>query len=590
MSNPALEAYKGRDDLLGYGANGLALFALQLHLGIEDIDSVAATSLTDGPNDKKCDIVHVDKDRECVVVGQSYVAQKAKSEASASKASDLNTAVSWILSGDLAGMPEAVRSAALEVREALKGDQVRSFEVWYVHNCPESSNVKAELNQAALTASNLLKKEFPGSQVTSVVGREVGQQTLERWYTRTEVPILVTDEFDIPVTGGFLQEAEKWSAFCTSVQGSWLRAVWKKHETDLLSPNVRDYLGMVKSEKNINYGIKTSARQDASQFWIYNNGLTIVVNDINLDDYVFPGPSQVKITGLGIVNGAQTTGTLGTLSDVEAERLDDIWVMTRFVKCQDADVLRDIVRFNNTQNKVEAADFRSNDATQDRLRKEFEAIPDAEYRGGRRGGVRDAIERKKNLLANNSVAQALAAFHGKPNLAYNDTRLIWTENGIYDQYFSDKTTARNIVLCFSLLRTIEEAKQEIQAIAEGKRTDLQRQAMSFFRRRGSIHLLVAAMAQSLESIVGHALPDRFAVRFSDNCSPRVGTTRWRPVVDVCLPFCASLVGACDRDLQNSEKVRTAVDTFSQLVAATATANKSIHQEFAKHVETFSFDA
>ncbi|MEE3918608.1 hypothetical protein V2I01_09160 [Micromonospora sp. BRA006-A] len=71
--------------------------------------------------------------------------------------------------------------------------------------------------------------------------------------------------------------------------------------------------------------------------------------------------------------------------------------MARFVKCDSPAILAEIVRYNNTQNKVEAADFRSKDVVQERLRAEFSEIPEATYRGGRRGGVSDAIERQRTL-------------------------------------------------------------------------------------------------------------------------------------------------------------------------------------------------
>ncbi|UJW32338.1 AIPR family protein [Saccharothrix sp. AJ9571] len=584
LYSPALESFSARSDLIKYGPNGLLLFALQLDLGIEDVESVAATSLTDGPNDKKCDLVHVDRDQGKVIIAQSYMSRTAKAEANAGKASDLNTATSWLLSGELNEMPINLRSAAVEVRQALESGQFGSFEIWYVHNCPESQNVGREITQATNTAAHIIRNAYESSSSITVLGREVGRETLDNWYARTEVAISVTDKFVVPVNGGFTQVGEKWSAFCTSIRGSWLRDVWMKHERDLFSPNVRDFLGIVKSAKNINNGIRDTATGEADQFWIYNNGLTIIVNEIDSRDFESSESDKIIVYGLGVVNGAQTTGTLGVLSGPEAASLDSLWIMARFVKCSDPEVLQNIVKFNNTQNKVEAADFRSNDAVQNRLRREFELIPDADYRGGRRGGVREAIERKKNLLANNSVAQALAAFQGKPNLAYNDTRLIWVQDRIYADYFSDRTTARHIVFCFSLIRSIEEAKQEIVDVADGDRTQLQKNAMSYFRKRGSIPVLASAIAQSIESIVDRAIPNRFGIRFADNCSPREASIRWKPVVTTCLPFSATLEGACDRDLYNGEKVRACLATFGQLIAATASANRQIYQTFAEMVE------
>ncbi len=61
------QAYESREDLKSYGDNGLALFALALHFRIDDIDGVAAESITDGHDDKKCDLVYINEEEEFAV-------------------------------------------------------------------------------------------------------------------------------------------------------------------------------------------------------------------------------------------------------------------------------------------------------------------------------------------------------------------------------------------------------------------------------------------------------------------------------------------------------------------------------------------
>jgi hypothetical protein len=581
----ALSAYEMREDLSAYGSNGLLLFAVQLRLGIEDIESLAATSLTDGPNDKKCDLVFVDRGASRIVVAQSYQsATGTQSEAPANKASDLNTAVTWLIAGDLTLVPENLRSAAEEVRDALGSGDVTDFEIWYVHNLPESANVRHELTQAATTADSLIRRHFPNAAV-NCAAIEVGQGQLQEAYRRTDAPIALDEVFDLDVAGGFEVTSEGWSAYVTSVPATWLRQLWKQHAEDVMSPNVRDYLGIVKSERNINNGIQSTAAETPGQFWIYNNGLTVLVNS-----YAFAPASSgegihLRLTGLGIVNGAQTTGSIGTLPDDYTAKLDDASVLTRFVSCHDLETLGNIVRYNNTQNKIEAADFRSKDAVQDRLRGEFELIPDADYKGARRGGVRSAIERSRNMLPDSAVAQSLAAFHLEPNLAYNDTRRIWVDDGTYSDYFSDRTTARHIVFTFSCLRAVEAAKKRAADIDEGSRTEAQQRQVSFFRHRGSTLLLVAAVSAAIEAFLGRAVPDRWRLQYSDNCSPSDAQTRWQPIIDTALAFAGQLAEATDLGLKNPETVARVLGTVEALLEATADANRSVYESFAANVSS-----
>ena len=200
----------------------------------------------------------------------------------------------------------------------------------------------------------------------------------------------------------------------TTVPARFLHDAYKKYSTRLFSANVRDYLGARKSDANINYNIMRSAEERPSDFWVYNNGVTILVNDYS--EGRGNGRRRLVVSGLSIVNGAQTTGALGTL---DKEPAASAIVPVRFVKTTDTEVIYNIIRYNNSQNRVTASDFRSTDSIQRRLREEIAKIPEAEYQGGRRGGYAAAIARNPKLLPSYTVGQALAAFHGDPVAAYN---------------------------------------------------------------------------------------------------------------------------------------------------------------------------
>ncbi|MBG6217010.1 hypothetical protein IWX75_001464 [Arthrobacter sp. CAN_A6] len=564
---PGYRAFQARDDLSTYGPNALLLFIAQMRLSLDDIDTFAANALTDHSNDKKCDLVAVVYDGTKVIVGQGYEAKTARSSAPEDKAADANTAVSWLLAGPLETVPETLRGAAVEVRSALAAGTVAEFEIWYVHNLPESANVQRELGQAATTADALIKREFPESDV-DVAFLEIGQNQLEKEYSRTQAPILVDDDFVFEVPGGFELSADGWSAFSTAIAADALREIWSTHTTQLMSPNIRDYLGMVRSASNINFGIKETAKSAPKNFAIFNNGITILVNDYSHD----AASRELKVSGIGIVNGGQTTGAIGELSTKEAEKLKEAAVMTRFVKCTDPSVLEDIVRFNNTQNKVEATDFRSRDPIQERLRAEFAKVPDAEYRGGRRGGASDAIVRRRGLLADSSVAQSLSAFHGRPNLAYNETRTIWDNDATYASVFRESVSARHIVLVFGLLRAVDRAKQAIMSIAVNDRTEAQNRHAEYFRSRGSNLLFVAAIGGCIETIIGRAVTDRTQLTFKKNFSPSEATDRWIPIVETLLAFSKQLSPATDMGLKSQDRVAKAIDDFSSMVEATRSAN------------------
>lgn len=136
-----VSALTARSDLQVYGNNARLLFLLELNGPVDDIHTVAADSLTDGHDDKKCDLIYVSADDGRVIVGQGYESGDAtRAAAPANKASDLNTAASWLFSRQLEDLPLQIRSAASQVRDALADGKIRSIEFWYVHNLPESQS------------------------------------------------------------------------------------------------------------------------------------------------------------------------------------------------------------------------------------------------------------------------------------------------------------------------------------------------------------------------------------------------------------------------------------------------------------------
>lgn len=130
--------------------------------------------------------------------------------------------------------------------------------------------------------------------------------------------------------------------------------------------NVRKFLG---SGKKVNAGIATTLRENPERFGLYNNGITIVVEDfkpIESDKY--------ELTEPYIVNGCQTTRTIwetlykkleagGTGSNPDLEewknRLKRGIVVVKVVKVgsNGEELLTNTTRYTNSQNAVGQKDF-----------------------------------------------------------------------------------------------------------------------------------------------------------------------------------------------------------------------------------------
>jgi hypothetical protein len=576
------KALAARDDLDQYGDNAVGLFALALRFSVDDIHSVAAESVTDGSDDKKCDLIYIDKEEGVAVVAQCYSSQKPKLSAPANKASHLNTAVAWLLQRPIKELPQRIRAAAKELREAIKAGEVKRFEIWYVHNLPESNNVRDELATVEHTANTVIDSLGSPSKI-AISSLEIGNGRLEEWYKETLSPILVNEEIKFEITSGFEISEGNWRAYVAPIQARQLHRLYKAHKTDLFSANVRDYLGSRRSDANINNGIKQTAQDEPENFWVFNNGITVLTH--SFEEREEKGKTYLVVKGASIVNGAQTTGALGSLSKAPDQK---VRVPARFVATPDSELVYNVIQYNNSQNKVTASDFRSTDRIQKRLREEVEKIPDAKYEGGRRGGHKDVIERNKNLLPSYTVGQSLAAYNLEPIVAYNQKSEIWVNDKLYSRYFNDESNGANLVFSYGLLRAVEEKKRDLvtrskTATGATGLTSQEEGLLEYFRHRGSTYLMVSAVSSCLEVFVAKKVANPARISFGPKMSPKQSTQVWKEVVDIVSPFTQQLLDALNDGLKNADKVQKAIGVFRSLVQATAGANAEAYRKFAKQI-------
>ncbi|MCY8840453.1 AIPR family protein [Bacillus atrophaeus] len=573
------ENFKGRNDLTDkYGDNALLLYALELRLQIEDIKGVATDALTDGNDDKKCDLVYISEEDGIAVIAQGYMSKKERKSAPSNKASDLNTAITWLLNENYDNLPIDIKAAAYQLRNALKSSKINTIQIWYVHNCPESENVKKELNAVKLSCITSIEQYL--KEPINVIEIEVGNETLNKWYQSSSVPILVADELEIPtINGGYQVEGENWKSYMTSIPLTFLYDNYHKYKDDLFSSNIRGYLGSLNKKNNINNGIKRTVETKPSNFLIYNNGLTIVVNDIKEIK-----EKSIKIQGMSIVNGAQTTGAIGS---VTSKPVENALVTVRFIKCDDQNILRDIIEYNNKQNVVESSDFRSTDEVQDRLRKEFETINNVMYLGGRRGGSEDKIKRYSNLIPHDVVAQCLTAYHQDPGTAYNRKKEIWRNNTLYSRIFSEKTSADHIIYVYSLYLAIENKKSQLKnKNKEGNLEKTEQEIHDFLIVRGAVWLLIAAVSSGIDSILGIKIKDQFSLCFKSDVSLENAVDLWEIPLNIISPFVSSLIPAVQDGLNTREVIKSAIKDCTEKTASMLSIMK-VTPGVKENIESFS---
>lgn len=574
-----IDNYKGRKDLIElYGDNSLLLYALQLRYDIEDIISVASDALTDGSDDKKCDLIYIDRDSGFAVVAQAYMKKEPKETdlSKVNKASDLNVAASWIFTRDIEDIPARIKDAVSELQDAIKEGDINTIYLWYVHNMNEENNpeVQEELNTVQIAAQKLVNS-LSGDNSIKIVALEVGNNTIEKWYNSSNKRIMVEETISIdgPVNA-FEINGNKWIACVTAVKGSWIRKLYLKYKDDLFSGNPRNFLGAGKRKNKINLGIMDTVEKQPENFWAYNNGLTALVNDYDMDD---ENNIIKSVTGITIINGAQSTGAIGAVDSFK----EDFLVPIRFIVCSDPKIIEKIINNNNKQNEILPSDLRSNDKQQVRLRNEFKNYPQLYYSGGRRDSTR---VRNKEVFDPYLVAQTLLAFHGDCVKAYNSKKSIWDEDKEYTNIFSDQLLSEHIIFVYSLGRAIDEYKIYLKNKKE-ERTDVEEGEFVFLSKRGSKMLLIYAISICMESLVGKKILDSWRLFYKENQNFDSLVKKWKQIIDILLPFHETLEPALVGGLKNKEISKNVAMQLRAVVSSLGSIySKQLH-EFIKCINT-----
>lgn len=156
----------------------------------------------------------------------------------------------------------------------------------------------------------------------------------------------------------------EYTAYLCNIPGAILAKLYNTYGGRLLEGNVRSFLS---AKGKINKGIRNTILNEPEMFFAYNNGIAATAYDVKIEAGEVC-PLITQITSLQIVNGGQTTASLASAIVNDKDRangLQDIYVPMKLsvVTPEKAmELIPNIAKYANKQNKVSDADFFSNHA------------------------------------------------------------------------------------------------------------------------------------------------------------------------------------------------------------------------------------
>ncbi len=419
----------------------LAAFAVQSLTDCTVID--AATSVIDGGDDNGLDAVFYSESQNCLVLAQSKWIKDGKSEPDSGEVGKFCKGVQDLVNSEFDRFNARLIARRESVENALSTFNCRIILILIhtgkaglaTHATRQLEDLLEELNDASEIATfHLLGQE----RVYSMMAEGAGGGAINL-------------EFNLSSWGKI---ESPYSAFYGMITGSEVAEWWKQSGELLFVKNLRSTLG----QTDVNRQIVATIEERPEDFWYFNNGITVTAKSV---EKTAAGAGNrehgcFKANGAHVVNGAQTVSSVGRFQG-DSEKLEKVKIPLRIISLQDAadEYEALITRCNNTQNRIEARDFVSQDKEQQRLRLELQ-MEGVDYHIARSEGYKPSARSFGLDEATVAVACSLSD-SSLAVLAKREIGRFWIDldKASYKKLFNPQTSALQVFHAVLAQRLIE---------------------------------------------------------------------------------------------------------------------------------------
>ncbi|MFJ8644901.1 AIPR family protein [Streptomyces sp. NPDC093546] len=449
------EDFEGRIDLSDYDgkpekqrrpaflSRALAARAIQRFTGMPPEE--AAEAVVDGFHDNGIDALAIDNENRRIVLVQSKWDGSGDAGLSQADALKIRNGCS-----DLFNMRFDRFSPALQARQKSIADALSDASITFIivvattgrTTLPEEARLvfddflnEVNENDPVVSLETLGLREFHSMVVEGTAGPSI----------ELNVPIEQWGTVDLP-----------YQAYYGLVQASEIASWYENHGDRLFSQNLRKSLG----NTDVNEGLTNTLLTQGQHFWYFNNGITALCESIKKTPRggATHTYGDFAITGVSVVNGAQTVASIHRAARKDPQALDDARVWVRFISLEGCppDFAIDVTRATNTQNSVESRDFVALDQQQERIRRDMLLSLRKQYsvkRGENPPAEADGCTVQDALVAlacaYNDPYYSVMAKSAVGRLSENTAR------APYVNLFNGGTTAHKVWRCVQVMRVVE---------------------------------------------------------------------------------------------------------------------------------------
>lgn len=209
----------------------------------------------------------------------------------------------------------------------------------------------------------------------------------------------------------------------------------QKIEFGVLFDNVR---GLVQRSR-YNGAIAKTLQDEPSKFFMYNNGLTIVANDIKALPVNGNRKVRISLKGIQVLNGGQTLRTLHDFNAADKSNINEYIskseVLVRIFNASSSETANKIAEYTNSQNSISNVDLKSLSTLQIQIEQLLDEHGIIYSRKNGDTGMHDEKEYRFKISME-LFGQILFALQGSPEKSSNQKQHIFGK--YYDEIFDEK--------------------------------------------------------------------------------------------------------------------------------------------------------
>lgn len=342
--------------------NSRRLAAYAVLLKTNSAPEIAAKSITDGGQDCGIDAIFNDENKKELLLVQAKWSNEGNGTISQGDTLKFVSGIEKIIGLDFDGVNPKILCKKNDVEKAISSmDYKIRVVVIYTSNNPLPDEAESEL---------LKLEERVNDDVNELICHETIR--LEDIYKALAAASgtgdISIDDVVLRNWGMIYGLDDNPRGYYGMVSASQIAEWWKIHNNMLLDKNIRYFKG----DTEVNKGIEKVLLNEPENFICYNNGIKIIAKRITrkLKSSTSHDMGLFTLEGVSIVNGAQTTGSIGETYVGHEDTVSNANVMVQIISLEGTGEKfgSTVTKLSNTQNRIESKDFVTMDSFQEKLR------------------------------------------------------------------------------------------------------------------------------------------------------------------------------------------------------------------------------